>query len=369
MRILFWSSAFLPQIGGIGVLAAQLLPAMRKRGYEYIVISSRDDQSLPPSTTFEGIPVHRFPFWQSIVDIDALMEVKRQVADLKRLFAPDLIHMNASGRDDFFHLTTANAYPAPLLVILHGEWVSQADPIMRRILHGSDWVVGCSKAILDKGQQLAPEIIPRSSNIHNAVEAPSLSVEPLPILPRVLCLGRLSNEKGFDLALTAFSSIAKRFPYLRLIVAGDGPERAALTKQAAEMGVKDVVDFLGWVAPEQVPALINTATMVVMPSRLESLPLTALQAAHMARPVVGARVGGLPEVVADQQTGLLVEKENSQALANAIASLLEHPETAKQMGQAAQERAQKKFDWERHVNAYDRLYRKLVESNRASASL
>jgi len=369
MRILFWSSAFLPQIGGIGVLAGQFLPAMRKRGYEYIVISSRDDQSLPPNTNFEGIPVHRFPFWQSIVDIDALTEVKRQVADLKRLFAPDLIHMNASGRDDFFHLTTTNAYPAPLLVTLHGEWVSQADPIMRCILHDADWVIGCSKSILDKGRQLAPEIIPRSSNIYNAVDAPSLSVEPLPIPPRVLCLGRLSKEKGFDLALTAFSSIVKRFPHVRLVVAGDGLERAALIKQAAEMDVGNAVDFVGWVAPENVPALINTATMVVMPSRLESLPVVALQAAHMARPVIGVSVGGLPEVVVDQRTGVLVEKENSQALANAMAFLLEHPETAAEMGHAARERAQEKFDWKRHVDAYDDLYRKLVESNRASASL
>jgi len=66
---------------------------------------------------------------------------------------------------------------------------------------------------------------------------------------------------------------------------------------------------------------------------------------------------------------VLVEKENSQALANAMAFLLEHPETAAEMGHAARERAQEKFDWKRHVDAYDDLYRKLVESNRASASL
>jgi glycogen synthase len=361
MRILFWSSAFLPQIGGIGVLAAQFLPAMRKRGYEYIVVSSRGARNLPRNTTYKGIAVHRFPFWQSLINMDDLVEVKRQVAKLKRLFAPDLIHINGVGRDEFFQLVTANAHPAPVLVTLHGEWVPQADAIAKCILQSAAWVVGCSNAILDKGRRLAPEIVSRSSVIYNAVTETSALPAPLPTQSqRLLCIGRLSKEKGFDLALTAFASIGKRFPDLRLVMAGDGPERATLANQAAELGLKDTIDFLGWVGPEDVLALINTATVVVMPSRAESFPMVALQAAQMARPVVGTRVGGLPEVI-DQQTGLLVDKENPEALAKAIAFLLDHPVRATQMGQAARDRVQRDFDWERHVNAYDRLYKKLMK--------
>jgi glycogen(starch) synthase len=303
------------------------------------------------------------------VDVDELVKVKQQVAELKRRFAPDLIHINGVGRDEFFHLVTAGAHPAPFLVTLHGEWVPQADAIVRRTLQSTAWVAGCSEAILDKGQRLAPQIIPRSSVIYNAVAEASSPPEPLPVkAQRVLCIGRLSKEKGFDLALIAFASIVKRFPDLRLIMAGDGPERTRLANKAAEMGLKDAIDFLGWVAPENVPALINTATVVVMPSRAESLPMVALQAAQMARPVVGTRVGGLPEVVIDQQTGLLVGKENPEALAKAMAFLLDHPERATQMGQAARDRVQRNFDWERHVNAYDRLYKKLIKAG-ATASL
>jgi glycogen(starch) synthase len=369
MRILFWSSAFLPQIGGIGVLAAQFLPAMRERGYEYIVVSSQGDRNLPSNTTQKGIPVHRFPFWQSLVDMDELVKVKLQVAELKQRFAPDLIHINGVGRDEFFHLVTASAHPAPLLVTLHGEWVLQADAIVRRTLQNAAWVVGCSNAILDKGQRLAPEIVSRSSVIHNAIAETSTLPEPLSAqAQRLICIGRLSKEKGFDLALSAFASIVTRFPDLRLVIVGDGPERMRLAQQAAEIGLKDAIDFVGWVAPENVPGLINTATVVVMPSRAESLPVVALQTAQMARPVVGTRVGGLPEVVLDQETGLLVDKENPEALAKAIAFLLAHRERATRMGQAARDRVQRDFDWERHVNAYDRLYNKLMSAG-ATASL
>jgi len=106
-----------------------------------------------------------------------------------------------------------------------------------------------------------------------------------------------------------------------------------------------------------------------MPSRAESLPMVALQAAQMARPIVGTRVGGLPEVVIDQETGFLVDKENPEALANAIAFLLDHPKRATRMGQAARDRVQRDFSWERHVDAYDQLYKKLIRAGVASSLL
>jgi len=90
----------------------------------------------------------------------------------------------------------------------------------------------------------------------------------------------------------------------------------------------------------------------------------ALEAALMARPVVATRVGGLLEVVVHQQTGLLVEQEDSHGLAEAIASLLDHPETATEMGQAARQRAQKVFSWKQCVDAYDALYQKLITEAR-----
>jgi glycogen(starch) synthase len=80
----------------------------------------------------------------------------------------------------------------------------------------------------------------------------------------------------------------------------------------------------------------------------------------MARPIVATRVGGLPEVVVHGETGLLVESENSDALAEAILFLLNHPDTARKLGGAARDRAQIVFNWERHVDAYDALYQKLT---------
>src|SRR4029453_14080575 len=109
--------------------------------------------------------------------------------------------------------------------------------------------------------------------------------------------------------------------------------------QVVRLGLTDVVEFIGWVAPENVPALINTATIVVMPFPLEQLGLLALEAAQMARPIVATRVGGLSEVVEQGQTGFLVDNENVNQVAEAIATLLERPELEIRMVKAPRHRA------------------------------
>jgi glycogen(starch) synthase len=151
----------------------------------------------------------------------------------------------------------------------------------------------------------------------------------------------------------------KRFPQARLTIAGDGPSRSELVRQAAHQGIDHAVDFLGWVLPEKVPELINEHTLVLMPSREEPFGLVALQAALMSRPIVATRVGGLPEVVVHGETGFLVETEDAASLADAAAHLLSEPRLAEKFGRTARQRAQTVFGWEKHVGSYDALYRKL----------
>jgi glycogen(starch) synthase len=368
MRILFWSESFWPTIGGLQVFGAKLAPALQKRNCEVTVVTTQDPLDLPSEARYQGVPVHRFPFWTTLAEASMmqLREVRQRVARLKRTFSPDLVHMNTVGSSAFFHLQTAGAHPAPFLVTLHGgELPSQTfshDTLLGQTLRRADWVTACSGALLAEARQFVPEIATHSSVIYNALDMPALQPEPLPSeTPQLLCLGRLAEEKSLHLAVTAFASLRERFPHARLVIAGDGPARPELERQASELHLNEHVHFIGWVAPDQVPALLNTATVVVMPSRREGLPLVALEAALMARPVVATRVGGLPEVIVHQQTGVLVEPDDSEALAQAIGALLAHPERATIMGRAARDRVQKVFGWKRCVDAYETLYRTLIE--------
>lgn len=366
MRILFWSELFWPYMGGAQFFALKLLLGLRERGHEFIVVTRQDEPDLPKEACFKDFPIYRFPFYTALADgnVSQMIAIRQQVAQLKRRFAPDLVHVNCFGLSILFHLDTTKAHPAPLLVALQSEkydTVVEHDTLLERTLRAADWVTGPSERTVEYARQLVPNFVPPISRIYYGLETPPLLPAPLPIDPaRLLCLGRLVPNKGFDLALTAFAAMVERFPGISLIIAGDGPMRSELEQQTYDLDLSERVDFLGWVAPEQVPVLINTATVVVVPSRgWEALPLVALEAALMARPVVAARDAGLPEAVVHQKTGLLVEKEDSVGLAQALTVLLEHPETAVQMGQAARLRALEVFSIQRCVDAYDDLYRKL----------
>ena len=130
----------------------------------------------------------------------------------------------------------------------------------------------------------------------------------------------------------------------------------------------DKIVVTGWVAPKDVLDLINTTTMVIVPSRwFEPAPLVAIQAAHMGRPVVGARTGGIPELVADGATGVVVDKDDSEAIARAVIYLVQNPDEARAMGERARIRARDVFGWQRCIDAYEALYEELVDRHRAGA--
>jgi glycogen(starch) synthase len=367
MRVLVWADLFWPYIGGPELSVARLMLELRERGYEFLVVTSHDYADLPDEASYEGIPVHRLPFRAAIRDhdLDALLEARRRVAELKRAYAPDLVHANVVGPSLLFHLWTADAHPAPWLLRLQTEVLPSqsagSDTLVQQAMLSATWVVACCETVLAQARQIAPEIGERSSVIRNGVDA---AAEPTrefpPAVPRLLCLGRLTSAKGFDVALAAFASLLRRFPALRLTFAGDGEARPELERQAADLGVEAAVEFLGWVEPDQVLDLLDTATVVVMPSRREGFPQAAVQAALMARPIVASRVGGLPELVAHDESGLLVEPDDARGLAQAVAFLLEHPEDAARLGRAARGRVQETLRFERSVEAYDALFRTLT---------
>jgi glycogen synthase len=366
VRILFLTENFWPYIGGVEVFSAKLLPALRQRGYEFLVVTSHYYLDLPDEEQYQEIPIYRFPLLSALANssIEQLLKTAQQIAKLKRNFQPHLVHVHSVGLNALLHLQTTKVYPTPVLVTLQQPLRNESakpDTMQGRIVRLADWVTCCSETLLVDTRQRIPEIAARSSVIHNAIAPPSLSPEPLPTeAPRLLCLGRLTLQKGFDVAVRALRVVIDRFPNIQLVIAGDGPERNNLKQLVIELGLEKAVDFVGWIAPERVPALMNTATVVLMPSRWEGLPLVAVEAALMARPLVGTPVEGLPEVVIHQQTGVLVEKEDSKALAEALTFLLSQPEIATAMGQAARRRVQEVFSFENCVAAYDAVYRRLI---------
>jgi glycosyltransferase involved in cell wall biosynthesis len=147
---------------------------------------------------------------------------------------------------------------------------------------------------------------------------------------------------------------------VRLVIAGEGIERTKLEEQAAALRLQERVEFRGLVEPENVPALLNQATMLLMASTYEGFPMAALEAMQMGRPIVTTAAGGVLEAVIDGRTGLVTPPEDSRALAEAVRFLLEHPDRAIEMGLAGRRRQLEMFSLENTARGYDALYRQIT---------
>ncbi len=366
MRILYWTPLFWPEIGGIEALAVKILPALRARGHEVVGVASHGSLNLLDKSVYNDIPVHRYHFLRALrqKNPSQLIQITRQIASLKRSFQPELVHMLLGPPSlAYFHLQTMKAHPAPTLLTVHIDLANSrtgSDTLLLQLLQNADWITSDAKATLSCIHKIYPQIGERSTVVHNGFPVPELEPATLQFNePHLVCVGRLVPEKGFDIAVSAVAQIRQRFRGAHLTIAGDGPLRGELEKLTNKQGLNGHVHFLGTVPNEKMPALLNTATVVIIPSRYDSFPVVAVEAAQMGRPVIATHVGGLSEAIADGKTGLLVEVEDVRGLAAAVTYLLGNPIEARRMGQAARERAKTLFSFDHYVDAYDALYAKI----------
>lgn len=369
MRVVYRGPGFPPDIGGMESFAGQLLPALERHGHEFLAIVGAASSIRSADGAAPDVAVRRFPFTTALLDRDLrrIAALRAESRQAERAFAPDLVHLNFGGPDVFFQLMER---PCPSLLALHApipESVA-SDPLVARLARSATWTVAVSQAILDDVLVYAPEIADRSSVLYNGVADPGRAPIPLPWdPPRILCLGRVSPEKGFDVAIDALPRVRERHPAARLTIAGDGRAVDSLRRRAAARGVAEAVDFAGAVARENVPGLIEQATVVAIPSRWrEPFCLVAVEAAQAGRPVVASGIAGLRETVADGETGTLVPIENASALGAALADMLDDPARAARIGAAGRERAARLFGLDACADAHDRVYRELVAAEAAA---
>ena len=344
-----------------------LIPALQSRGHDVTVLASYTGPGLPAFAKVGSVPVYRFDTWSALStkDLKSLMSVRKAISSFKRELNPDIIHLHF-GATAYLHLQTQSAVQPPTLTTVHAlpESSLKENSVFSKVAHASQAV----NAVSSKGKQLLsqafPDLVDRFSFVYyglgsawqdaTRIDPPSFG-EPV-----ILCLGRLVQQKGFDIALKAFARIVPAFPKAHLQIVGEGVEEAALKQLAATLGISHQVRFVGSVPPHAVREVLNQASMVLLPSRYEGLPLVALEAARMQRPIISSDVDGLPELVRDQESGLVLAENNEHELAKAILYLLQNPEQAIRMGKAAAQHLEEHFTFEHCVSEYERLFQKIA---------
>lgn len=370
MRVLIVVDYFLPSIGGVQTRVVPMIRELQHDGHACLVMTAdlRGGETPAPSDD-RGLDVARFGLVEALAtgDVAGVARVLGQARRAISAFGPDVVHAFVSGPGVLPCLDSA-ATMVPL-VASFTIWPTHARAgpatLLGRVLSHASWVTANSELLLRRLRELDPETQARSSVLVSGNPPPRREPTPLPLAPAVLlCLGRVVEAKGFDVAVRALARIPAP---VRLIIAGDGPARTGLARLTRELGIADRVEFPGWVDPDDVPALINRSTLVVVPSRWqEAFATVAIQAAQLGRPVLASRVGGMSEAVLDGETGLLFASEDDGALAAAIIGLLDEPRTIERFGRSARAHAQRAFSFDRYVADVESIYRRVSETSIAN---
>ena len=175
---------------------------------------------------------------------------------------------------------------------------------------------------------------------------------PPPGFPRtgriVLTVGRwdpAERYKGADNLIAALPRVLKSAPDVSLVLVGDGDDRPRLEQIARDLGVSEHAHFLYGLAPEQLFACYANCDVFALPSRGEGFGLVFLEAMALAKPVIGGAHGGIPDIVEDGVTGLLVPHGNIERLAEALETILSNPTRAREMGAQGRDRLEKRFSF------------------------
>jgi glycosyltransferase involved in cell wall biosynthesis len=195
-------------------------------------------------------------------------------------------------------------------------------------------------------------VIPHFVSAGSTMQAAAAAAETAGAVPGVVFAGRLSHEKGVDTLVEA----AALAPEVPVHVAGDGPERAALERLAADRGAANVI-FHGRLAKPDLERIVAASVATVVPSRwYENQPMTILESYAAAVPAIVTSLGGSPELVDDGVDGLVVPADDPAALAAAMSSLAADPARARVMGRTGQARLLERHSPPRHLAALDALY-------------
>jgi glycosyltransferase involved in cell wall biosynthesis len=194
-----------------------------------------------------------------------------------------------------------------------------------------------------------------------------------PAVPNLLYVGRIERSsawKGIEVLLRAFALLRDRFPETRLTLVGGGDAVEDHRSLAERLGVADAVTFTGPLRGDDLVSAYQNASVVVLPSRTEaeSFGLVLVEGMACERPVVGSRIGGIPAVIDDGTTGLLVRPDDPADLAEACGRLLADRELARRLGRAGRQTVLERWSWEQSTNALLGLVRGAVGPVRPTTS-
>ncbi|HEY0605688.1 MAG TPA: glycosyltransferase [Herpetosiphonaceae bacterium] len=335
--------------------------ALHRRGLHVSLISTLP-ATLPES--LRDLPCFTIPTATAGMSrsqrLAALLGGWARVPGLVAALRPDVVHLHS------LPVPAAVPFLRPLRQLVVSSWgsdVVQRDPRKTRLYpyllsHAaqltatSHYLAAITASYLRSPRAIS--VIPFGIDPQRFRPAP----EPAPG-KRIGTLRHLESNYGIDVLIEAVPLLLQFDPQIRIEIGGAGSLRSAFEQRIHELGIGEQVTLRGRIDHAEVPGFLRSFALFAMPSRAEAFGVAALEAQACGLPVVASSVGGLPEVVRDGETGLLVPPEQPQALAEALLALIADPQRRVQMGAVGREWVRARYDWQTNVEQMLEVYRQV----------
>jgi phosphatidylinositol alpha-1,6-mannosyltransferase len=362
MKVLVVTNDFPPRVGGINGYVAEL---MRRFPPGEVVVFASDWPGAEPFDRSYPHPVIRWPLRG--MTMYPTQSVRDHVEDLVRRERPDILLFGAAVPLGMIGRQIHRRMGIPYATFTHGVevWAGQV-PVTRRVLgkvvRGAALSMGVSRWAIDLLRQVVGsepwiELLPPGIDVqrfHPGVsDAAVRERHGLDGDPVICCVSRMTLRKGQDKVIRAMPWILREIPGARFLIVGTGPDLERLQSLAYRKRVADRVIFAGEVPETVLPQYFRAGDVFAMPCRTRKLGLEAeafgtvfLQASAVGRPCVAGDSGGAPEAVLHGETGLVVDGNEVDEVAESILELLGDPERAAKLGAAGADRVRRELTWE-----------------------
>jgi phosphatidylinositol alpha-1,6-mannosyltransferase len=369
VKLVMVTQDFPPATGGIQTYAAELAARFHRSEEDFVVIApgAEGDRSWDDAAPYRVVRVGRSTDIVPLSAIPTLSRLGREGFDTvfhtqwqtviatvsaRRLGGPERLFLAAHGRELLLR-------PVERLPAMQGAY----DSFRTRM-------IGEAKKLFPVSRFTAGLLRDLGADPKRMIQVPN-GTDPERFCPMdasalktahglqgrsiILSVGRVAPRKGFDTVIQALPQICAKVPDAVYVIVGDGPDSARLSALVTSLGLEDRVHRIGKVPWEDVPLWHNVADVFVTPSRssppsVEGFGIVFLEANACGKPVIGARTGGIPDAVIEGETGLLVEPDAPEALAEAILQLLVDRDLAARMGRQGRARVMREGTWD-HVHA------------------
>lgn len=359
-------------VGGTETQAVELARRLPAAGYDVTVGCLKREGPLEDCLQGSGISVREF---RSRGGIDSPSGIRQLIRMSWLLRGFDIVHTHDLW-SNLFGVPAARMAGVPAIVssrrdLAHFEWYQGKRRVWLK------WIQNLGGAIVANAAPIRDVLVKEDRFdlrkvrvIHNGVDIAkftSVRNDRARLFPDagqgklVVLVGNMHTDvKGHPWLIAAAPAVVRDFPDTRFILVGDGVQRARFEKQAQELGVMQNFLFLG--RRSDIPDILASCDVAVLPSRAEGLPNAVLEYMAAGLPVIASRVGGNAELIQDGVTGILVPSENSAALSTALLKLLAEPSLSRRLAQAGHEFTARNFSFERLVQEVDALYTELLSA-------